>query len=157
MSRWGIGVIFAPVSLAYGMFTLALTYIFKPLFNLDFIPSTIRIIIGLLFLVIGIPFFISSVVAVSRAYNADKLVCSGIFRCSRHPLYASWVFFLVPGIVFLCNSWIGLTTPLFMYILLKNLVRKEEIYLENRFGSKYIEYKKKTPCILPIGFLYKIR
>ena len=55
--------------------------------------------------------------------------------------------------VLLANSWIGLTAPLFMYFLLRKLVTKEEIYLENIFGSEYIEYKKGVPCILPFGCL----
>ena len=83
----------------------------------------------------------------------DELVTDGIYRCCRHPLYASWVVFIVPGIVFLVNSWIGLTIPIFMYFVLRILVRKEEIYLASVFGSEYSDYKKRVPCILPYGML----
>ena len=88
-----------------------------------------------------------------RAYNADELVTDGIYKCCRHPLYASWVVFFVPGIVLIVNSWLGLTTPIFMYFILCRLVKKEEIYLESVFGSEYIHYKRKVPWILPVGRL----
>lgn len=88
-----------------------------------------------------------------RAYNADALVTNGIFRCCRHPLYASWVVFIVPGIVLLANSWIGLTTPVVMYFLLRSLVKAEERYLESVFGSDYLDYKSVVPCILPYGWM----
>jgi len=73
------------------------------------------------------------------------------FNINHHPLYSAWVVFIVPGIIFLENSWIGMTTPVFMYLLLYRLVIKEENYLEQIFGSEYLAYKKKTPCILPLG------
>lgn len=60
---------------------------------------------------------------------------------------------MVPGIVLVVNSWIGLTTPIFMYLILRKLVKKEEIYLESVFGSEYFDYKKKVPCILPYGLM----
>jgi protein-S-isoprenylcysteine O-methyltransferase Ste14 len=91
-----------------------------------------------------------------RAYNAGELITGGVYRCCRHPVYSSWVVFIVPGIALLVGSWIGLTTPIFMYFILRVLVKIEEAYLENLFGSKYLEYKKKVPCILPIGWIKSI-
>jgi protein-S-isoprenylcysteine O-methyltransferase Ste14 len=65
------------------------------------------------------------------------------------------VVFIVPGIVILANSWIGLTTPIFMYFLLRKLVVKEEVYLESIFGDEYVDYKTKVSCILPYGKIRK--
>jgi protein-S-isoprenylcysteine O-methyltransferase Ste14 len=63
------------------------------------------------------------------------------------------VVFLAPAIALLVNSWLGLTAPVFMYFVLRSLVHKEEIYLENTFGAEYQDYKTKVPCILPYGWL----
>ena len=153
MSRWGIGPIFVSLSIGYGMIMLVISRYFQPLFQIDFMPYWLMSILGISLIVIGVPFFIISVKTVMRAYNANELVIDGIFRCCRHPLYASWVVFIVPGIVLLVNSWIGLTTPVFMYLILGKLVKNEEIYLESVFGSEYIRYRQKVPCILPIGCL----
>ena len=43
-----------------------------------------------------------------------------------------------------------------MYFLLCKLVLKEEVYLEQVFGSEYINYKNETPCILPFGYLKRL-
>jgi protein-S-isoprenylcysteine O-methyltransferase Ste14 len=153
MSRWGIGPIFASLSIGYGMIMLVISRYFQPLFQIDFMPYWLMSILGISLIVIGVPFFIISVKTVMRAYNANELVIDGIFRCCRHPLYASWVVFIVPGIVLLVNSWIGLTTPVFMYLILGKLVKNKEIYLESVFGPEYIRYRQKVPCILPIGCL----
>ena len=155
LSKWGIGPIFVFYSIGYSIIMLLLNRYFYPIFKIEIVPYLVLVIIGIFLLVIGIPFFIIAMITVWRAYNSNTLVTSGIYRCCRHPLYASWVVFIVPGIILLVNSWIGLTTPIFMYFVLRVLVRKEEEDLEKLFGSEYREYKKKVPCILPYGCLRK--
>jgi protein-S-isoprenylcysteine O-methyltransferase Ste14 len=153
MSRWGIGPVFFSLSLGYGVIMVLLSRYFHPVFEINILPHLFLTILGIALIAIGVPFWIISVKSVMRAYNADKLVTDGIYRYCRHPLYAGWTVFIVPGIVLLLKSWIGLTIPVFMYIVLRKLVNKEEIYLESVFGSEYLHYRQKVPCILPIGFL----
>ena len=156
MSRWGVGPIFAFLSISYGMIMLVISRYFHPAFQIPFVPYWLLCILGIVLILIDVPFFIISVKTVMKAYNSDKLVTDGIYGCCRHPLYSAWVVLIVPGIVFLANSWIGLTAPLFMYFLLCKLVTKEEVYLEHVFGSEYIKYKNKVPCILPVGYLIQL-
>ena len=151
MSRWGTGPIFAFLSIVYGMMTLFLRRHFYPAFQITFVPYWLMAVLGIALLVFGIPFFFIAIRTVMRAYNADELVTEGIFKCCCHPLYGSWVVFIVPGICFLTDSWIAFTTPIFMYLILHKLVKKEEAYLESLFGSQYREYKKRVPCIMPLG------
>jgi len=153
MSRWGVGPIFAALSIGYGMTAIAISNYFYPVFTIDIVPGRLLWVLGILLIVVGIPFFITSVITAMRAYNADDLVTDGIFRCCRHPLYASWVVFIVPGIVLLAQNWIALTTPIFMYLILHKLVEKEERYLSSVFGSAYEEYQEKVPRILPFGWM----
>jgi protein-S-isoprenylcysteine O-methyltransferase Ste14 len=153
MSRWGVGPIFASLSIGHGILVLAISRYFYPVFQIPLFPRWLLSVLGVVFILMGIPFFIISVRAIMKAYNSDSLVTQGIYGCCRHPVYSAWAVFIVPGIVLLVNSWIGLTAPLFMYFLLCKLVIKEEVYLERTFGSEYIDYKNKTPCILPYGYL----
>ncbi len=156
MSVWGVGPTFFSLSIAYGAMTIAITRYFDPIFQINFVPYWLLSIFGITLMVIGVPFWIISVKTVVRAYKSDSLVTDGIFRCCRNPLYSSWTVFIVPGIAFLTNSWIALTTPVFMFLLLRILVKKEEMYLEQVFGSLYLEYKRRVPSILPIGCLKQL-
>ena len=88
MSRWGVGPIFAALSIGYAMVILAISRHFHPIFQIGFLPNWFLSVLGIVLIVIGVPFFIISVKTVTRAYNTDKLVTNGIFRCCRHPLYA---------------------------------------------------------------------
>lgn len=135
------------------MIILLISRYFHPLFQIPIIPRWLSQTIGIVLILVGVPFFIISVKTVTKAYNSEVLVIQGIYRCCRHPLYSAWVIFIVPGFVFLADSWIGMSIPLFMYFLLKKLVVQEEDYLERVFGSIYIEYKNKIPAIVPYGFL----
>jgi protein-S-isoprenylcysteine O-methyltransferase Ste14 len=155
MSRWGVGPVFASFSIGYGIIMLVISNYFRPVFQINFVPYWLLAVVGIFLIMIGVPFFLLSVKTAMRAYNADELVTEGVFSCCRHPLYASWVVFLVPGAILLANSWIGLTTPIFMYFILRNLVKKEETYLEEVFGPEYLDYTRRVPCILPYGLLKK--
>ncbi|MBN2301081.1 MAG: isoprenylcysteine carboxylmethyltransferase family protein [Lentisphaerae bacterium] len=153
ITRWGVGLRFALFSIIYGAFTIVLRLRYATIFQMNFIPYRILATIGITLISIGIPFELIATVTIHRAFNAGILRTNGAYGLCRHPLYASWVIFLVPGIIFLTNSWIGLTVPFVMYILLRILVVKEEKYLEQKFGKEYLDYKKTTPTVLPIGWL----
>jgi protein-S-isoprenylcysteine O-methyltransferase Ste14 len=109
--------------------------------------------IGIILILIGISFDIVAIVTVMRAFNKGTLITKGIFGICRHPVYAGWVVFIVPGIVLLVNSWIALSIPLVMYFFLRILVIKEDTYLEKTFGNEYHIYKKRIPAVLPIGWI----
>lgn len=155
MSRWGIGPVYASLSIAYGALTLFLTWYFYPLFTITSVPEIGLITAGLVFLAAGLAFFLFSVIAVTRAYNADHLVTSGVYRFCRHPLYAAWAVLIVPGIALLAKSWICLTVPLLMCVILRLLVVKEERYLLQIFGDQYREYMRRVPSIIPFGPLFR--
>ena len=151
MSRFGVGPVFAILSFGYGMVSVVVSRYFDPFFRIEVLPYGVLAVVGSILIVVGIPFLVVSEKTVMRAYHAKKLVTSGIFRCCRHPLYASWLFFLIPGIVCLSGSWIALTTPVFMYLVLRRLVRREEDCLQRAFGHAYREYQQQVPCIFPVG------
>jgi protein-S-isoprenylcysteine O-methyltransferase Ste14 len=100
MSRWGVGRIFAVLSISYAIMTLAISRYLHPTFQIDLVPYWLLSILGIALILIGVPFFIISAIKVTHAYNADALVTDGVFRCCRHPLYSPWVVFIVPGIFF---------------------------------------------------------
>jgi protein-S-isoprenylcysteine O-methyltransferase Ste14 len=152
MTRWGIGPLFALLSISYGLFAFVLAKS-NPTWKIDFIPYPILSTVGIILILTGIPFFIISIKSLHHAYNSNSLITTGIYGICRHPMYGVWIIFIVPGIALVARSLLGLTTPVVMYILLKILAQKEETYLEEKFGVQYLQYKRKTPFVLPIGWI----
>ena len=155
MSRWGIGPLWILLSLAYGALVLAFSQWAHLEFPLSILPTRLRLAAGALGLLGGILFLAASGRAVMKAYSADSLLTRGLYGWCRHPLYSAWVVFIVPGAVLLAGHGLGLTLPLFMYVLLRILARREETDLENRFGPAYREYRRTTPFLLPVGPLVR--
>lgn len=153
MSIYGVGTVFVPLSALYFLMMVLLTWYFYPAFQINVIPYQVSAILGIALLIVGIPFWILSLITILRTHKADRLVTTGVYRFCRHPLYASWTVFNSLGIALLINSWMVLTTPVFMYVMMRILIKKEETYLQKVFGSAYLEYKKRVPAIIPYGCL----
>ena len=47
------------------------------------------------------------------------------------------------------NSLIGLTVPIFMYLVFKIFIVEEDKYLEDKFGEEFLKYKKRVGEIFP--------
>jgi len=153
MTKWGVGSKFTNLSLIYGLIMVLLSMYFDPMFKIPFVPYKFLVIAGVILIVAGLPFYLRALVTVMRAFEAGELITKGSFGMCRHPVYAAWVVFFVPAIMLFFNTWLGLTAPFVMYVLIRMLIDKEEIYLEEMFGEDYLTYKKMVPLVLPIGWL----
>jgi protein-S-isoprenylcysteine O-methyltransferase Ste14 len=73
-----------------------------------------------------------------------RLTTEGPFRYSRNPGYLSLVM-LYAGISILRNAlWAILLLPLLLVITQRELIEREERYLERTFGEEYLAYKRKV-------------
>jgi len=151
MTFWGVGPKFGLYSAAYCILMVALSQHFDPFFKIHFFSYDMLATVAAVLIFLGIPFYIISIVTIKRAFTAGHLVTEKTFGMCRHPVYSAWIIFFVPAIMLLCNTWIGLTAPLMMYLLLLKLVKKEEVYLESVFGREYLAYKEMIPAVLPVG------
>ncbi len=149
MSIMGINIIFLSTSIVYSIIIGFIHYLTKPLFFIKELPLPVVIIIGSILLIIGIPYYILSAKKIYKAYTEGKLCTTGVYATCRHPLYSSWIFFLIPGIIIFFRSWLLLTVPVFMYLVLIIFIGKEENYLKNIYGNKYLEYKNNTNLAFP--------
>ena len=68
---------------------------------------------------------------------------NGIYRISRNPMYIGFGLITISSMIYTMNLLVGIMGiySLFVYHL---IILSEEKFLENRFGRKYIEYKKKV-------------
>jgi len=105
--------------------------------------------LGIVISAIGVYFWFSSVVLISRAFRSHRLETSGVYRLSRNPLYASFIVFLVPGIAFICNNLLIFVVSLAMFVAFKLCIGKEEEFLEQKFGADFHQYAQKVAQLIP--------
>jgi protein-S-isoprenylcysteine O-methyltransferase Ste14 len=124
-----------------------------PLFN-----GLNNIIIGVLAIIIGgIVALWTIVIQITLASGTPfpmlptkKLLIVGPFKYCRNPMTLGTII-AYGGIAILIGSFTALlAVAIFAAILICYLKIIEEKELQMRFGSEYIEYKKKTPFIIPI-------
>jgi protein-S-isoprenylcysteine O-methyltransferase Ste14 len=81
---------------------------------------------------------------INPAQPATAIVTSGPFRYSRNPLYLALTLLYV-GLTLAVNTWWGLVflVPLLITMHL-GVVRREERYLERKFGDSYRTYRSRV-------------
>ena len=75
---------------------------------------------------------------------ATSLQTKGVYSVSRNPMYVSLFLLYVGFSLIIGNWWNFILFPLLFLIVKEYVVKREEKYLERRFGQHYKEYKKKT-------------
>ena len=74
----------------------------------------------------------------------SALVQEGPFRYTRNPGYLSLTM-LYAGIAALRNAlWALLLLPLVLYMIQREVIQREERYLERTFGEEYLDYKTRV-------------
>ena len=82
----------------------------------------------------------------NRTYRAPLFRTPSLYKLVRHPLYIGWlmIFWAAPTMTLAHLLFAMVTTA---YILIA--IRWEESDLESAFGEVYVDYKRRTPMIVP--------
>jgi protein-S-isoprenylcysteine O-methyltransferase Ste14 len=155
MSLLGIGPKLVLITVLYSFLLETGNKYYHIDITLKIVPHNFLVIMGTLLIVAGVLFLIPSFLAISKLRKVDSLYTKGIYSICRHPLYSSWIIFIVPGIVLLRNSLILLTIPLVMYFIFRLLIKDEETFLLNKYGAQYREYKNQVGLLFPRIWKYK--
>lgn len=75
---------------------------------------------------------------------ATTVLTDGVYSYSRNPMYVSMVVFLAAVSVLLNNLWIMILIPVFIFIMGRGVIAREEHYLEGKFGAQYTDYKNRV-------------
>lgn len=105
--------------------------------------------VGILLIIVGLSFWGDSVRRIRNGYGSGKLVTQGVFSVVRHPMYAAFIVFMVPGASLLLDNWSILFASLAMLAVFEWQIHHEEQYLEQMFGDDYRAYSKKVKRIIP--------
>lgn len=108
--------------------------------------------IGILIIIAGMAFIgIPAFLAMRRMKThpspyvpATALVEASGFRFSRNPLYLTMVIVFI-GLFFVVNSfWMLVMTVLFFFLTQELVIKREEKYLEEKFGEQYRSYRSRV-------------
>jgi len=103
--------------------------------------GTLLAIVGL---AIGSPAFLGMLRAhtnIDPSRPATALVTSGTFRISRNPLYLSMVLLYVGAALSYRLTAALVVLPIALVLLHFGVIRREERYLEGKFGDQYRDYR----------------
>lgn len=142
MTRWGIGPLFALLTILYSMVVYYLTKISNLMFT-GFENF------GIFLIVIGFCLFLYNALTIDKYFNNKKLRTTGLYGYVRNPIYASWIVLIIPGIVLYWGSIPGLMIPFVSYFIHYMLISKEDNYLLGLFGTEYVQYRLKVNSIIP--------
>ena len=73
------------------------------------------------------------------------LVTDGIFGWLRNPMYVGLTLLLTGLAILLASDWMLVMTIIFVPVIHFGVVRREERYLEAKFGDAYRQYKARVP------------
>jgi protein-S-isoprenylcysteine O-methyltransferase Ste14 len=121
------------------------------------IHTTIRLTVGIILLVIGLPIVALTITRFLRIKGTPipfnpppTLVISGLYGIVRNPMHLGWTIVLI-GIAILMQSLTLLVIfiPMFLVVHVLYIKLIEEKELEKKFGQAYLNYKKHVPMWLP--------
>ena len=113
--------------------------------NQDLI-SFIIFLIGALILINPIFKFIKSKPTIDpiKFKKVNKLITSGIYKYSRNPMYLGLLIIVISTSIFYLNI-LSTTTPILFYFWINRFqIKREEIFLTEKFGKEYLLYMTKT-------------
>jgi protein-S-isoprenylcysteine O-methyltransferase Ste14 len=103
-------------------------------------------LVGLAFDLAGILSFLRAKTTVNplKPEKATALVTSGVYRLTRNPMYVGMLFLLIAWAIYLDSPW-ALLGPL-AFVLYMNWfqIGPEEKALEELFGDKFSDYKRRV-------------
>ena len=134
MSILGIAPYIAAPTFLYLALTIVISYLAEGIFTITSSSYNFLAIIGIVMIIIGILMVISCGRKVLNSFGSGKLITDGLYGIFRNPMYAAYLIFAIPGICFLFNTWLALTTVILNYILFSILIKREYIYLQEKFG-----------------------
>ena len=108
--------------------------------------SVLILLVGSLILINPVFKFIKSKTTVNpvKFKKVNKLVTSGIYKYSRNPMYLGMILIIISTSIFYLNYYSVVTPFIFYFWINRFQIKREEIFLKEKFGKEYLSYMSKS-------------
>ncbi|MFP5258372.1 MAG: methyltransferase family protein [Acidobacteriota bacterium] len=149
MNRWGMGTMLYRATICYALLAILYDTILIETFCDRLVPERLALAGGGVLLFLGLVVYALGTFSVYKAIDAGQLATRGIFAVVRHPLYAAWVWCIVPGLALLQGTLLALLAPIVAAIFYKLCIPHEEAHLHRLHGAAYADYSRRVGGIMP--------
>jgi protein-S-isoprenylcysteine O-methyltransferase Ste14 len=149
MNRYGTGTLLYRATILYALLALLYDTILVAAFCDRLVPEHLGYPLGAVLCGLGLAVYALGILAVYRAIDERRLATRGVFALVRHPLYAAWVWCIVPGVALMHGTPLVLTTPVVAAVFSRLCIDHEEAQLVERFGEAYQRYRERVGGLFP--------
>ncbi|WP_043637735.1 methyltransferase family protein [Desulfovibrio sp. TomC] len=149
MNRWGMGTMLYRATICYALLAIFYDTILIASFCDRLVPERLALAGAGVLLFLGLVVYALGTFSVYKAIDAGQLATRGIFAVVRHPLYAAWVWCIVPGLALMQGTLLSLLTPVVAAIIYRLCIPHEEAWLLGRYGEEYQRYCRRVGGIVP--------
>ena len=118
---------------------------------LPILAGRVGLWMGIALAIAGLGLIVTGIIEFRRANTAvvpfsptTAIVSSGPFRFTRNPLYLGFVLIYIGASLAANTLWPLFMLPLAILVLLHGVVKREERYLERKFGTAYTDYRARV-------------
>jgi len=137
----GAGDIIMGLTLPFALIGIIVNVLFPQWFKMN--TGIHGIITGSVLLILGVPFWLISVVQMLKYVPQNKLITKGPYKILLHPIYTSVALLVIPGITLVLDTWVGFGIGFILYIISRIFRVREEIKLEAIFAEEYKAYRSR--------------
>jgi protein-S-isoprenylcysteine O-methyltransferase Ste14 len=148
-NRWGVGPKWAlPTALCF-VVALGAHILTYPRFLITRVSSATCLVVGALFVAAGVYVYVTALMSLRKGLRSGALVTHGLYGIMRHPLYASSILLIMPGVAFAFCSWLLLPVPVLAYVACRLVLPAEDDELLERYGQQFSQYRQRTNALYP--------
>jgi len=149
MTLFGCGPKLALLCLPYILLALIIMIKCPEFFDLRFVDLILFKVSGIVWLGMGLIFWVYSAVYFLKYFQPGKLITRGPFALCRNPIYSSIIVFIIPSLSIIFHSGLTLSIALVLYIGFKISIHGETSVLRKLFGEEYDRYEKSVNELFP--------